>query len=356
MAIPLWTFADNFESGSNAGWDSETDTESQLDFPHYTELARTPGMAMPFSGAYCMRLSLTGSGAPPAAAVLVAGDVNINTTETHWFKFNMWVDPNFKVNTTAADNFALLELQEGANDEIFAFGLDYNSTTDKLTFAVGGAATNAVPNTLSSTEVPLGKWMTVELKVHLVSAGATGDITAYVTVDGGEPSATATVTKASVQGVTITHAWLGVQDHKITTLGTILIDNFSMDGNTTPARIYPDKDRFSCVRTITGNEHVFVGPGTITNVTLASTANDNIITIYDTDTAQTHQGLKKLVISNHTAAQTVDAGGVPFDVVRGCYVETTAGADFPEVTLTIGRATGWFSEGNMRRYAHQRRV
>jgi hypothetical protein len=195
--------------------------------------------------------------------------------------------------------------------------------------------------------------MTVELSANLVTAGATGTISAYVTVDGREPSATATVTKGSVQGLTITHAWLGVQDHKATTLGTILIDNFVTIEDT---RIYPDKDRFSCVRTITGNEHAFVGPGTITNVTLASTANDNIITIYDTDTAQTHQGLKKLVISNHAAAETVDAGGVPFEVTRGCYVETTAGSDNPEVTLTIGRATGWYSEGNMRRYAHQRRV
>jgi hypothetical protein len=198
--------------------------------------------------------------------------------------------------------------------------------------------------------------MTVELKVHLVVGVANGDITAYVTVDGGEPSSTATVTKTSVEGIAITHAWLGVQDHKATTLGTILIDNFAMDGNVTPARIYPDKDRFSCTRTITGNEHAFIGPGTITNVTLASTDAGNIVTIYDTDTAQAYQGNKKLVISNHTAAETVDAGGVPFEVTRGCYVETTAGAESPEVTLTIGRATGWFSEGNMRRYAHQRRV
>jgi hypothetical protein len=351
MAIPTWTFAENFEGGTLGGFDSEADgaTPTQLDFPHYTELARTPGVAMPYSGAYCMRLVLAGQ---TDDAYLVEGDVNIVTTETHWFKFNLWVDPNFKTKSTATDNFALLELQGAGNAETFAFGLNYNATTDKLAFGVGGATDNAVPTTLSAGDVPLGKWMTVELKAHLVTGGATGDITAYVTVDGEEPTDTAAVTEGSVQGIAITHAWLGVQDHLATTQGTILIDNFVMDDT----RIYPDKDRFSCVRTITGNEHAFVGPGTITNVTLASTAADNIITIYDTDTAQAYQGSKKLVISNGTAAETVDAGGVPFEVTRGCYVETTAGSDNPEVTLTIGRATGWYSEGNMRRYAHQRKV
>ena len=44
MAFP-WIFHANFEQGTNAEWDSETDGASptQLDFPHYTELARFPG-------------------------------------------------------------------------------------------------------------------------------------------------------------------------------------------------------------------------------------------------------------------------------------------------------------------------
>jgi hypothetical protein len=51
----------NFESGSNAEWTSETDTVSQLDFPHYSELARYPWKTcVPFQGAYCARVVLSG--------------------------------------------------------------------------------------------------------------------------------------------------------------------------------------------------------------------------------------------------------------------------------------------------------
>lgn len=365
------SFQDSFESGDFSGWSvGEVDTESQLDVVHYSTLAGIPGMPMPYSGAYCARWVLFGSGAPPADAITTDIDFAINTTITTWVKFNMWVDPDFKTNTTADDNFAVFEYQDTANKEIFAFGLDYVNSTDLLKFAVGGATDNAVPNTLSTTQVPLGKWFTVELKAHLVTAGATGDITAYITEDGQEPSETATVTKGSVQGLTITHGVLGIQDQKATTIGTILIDNIQCSGIKTVdgVRIYPTKDRFSTVRQfvragqnlLAQGFHAFVGAGTVSNVTWNTAvggAADGLLAIYDTDTAQAHVGNRRAALQQSLIAENIDVASVPFDVTRGCYVEIdSAAAETHEVIVTIERAPNWFSDGNMRRYAHRRNL
>lgn len=369
MPVVNIVFQDNFERGvdglADAGrFDSETDTESQLDIPHYTELARTPGLPMPYGGgAYCVRCVLSGSGAPPADAFLKEADTNINTTETFWFKFNMWVDPDFKTNTTVTDNFAVFELQDAADKEIFVFGLNYNATTDFLAFGVGGATDNAVPTTLSTTEVPLGAWFTVELKVHLVTAGATGDITAYVTSAGGTPSTTATVTKASVQGLTITHGVLGVQDHLATTLGTILLDNFMMETE----RIWPQKNRFSETIRMTQSGHVFVGPGTVEKiVAISGTGTAGTYQMFDTDTGQIYPPIQKDQLRGTAVGTVYTSTNTPFEVTRGLFYHDSDGTnvsgiwaldtDPAETFITISRAPNWFSDGNMRRYAHRRKL
>ena len=55
MAFP-WIFEESFDAGTRGDWDSESDTGSLLDFPHYTTLAAIPGGGLPFRGAYCMRI------------------------------------------------------------------------------------------------------------------------------------------------------------------------------------------------------------------------------------------------------------------------------------------------------------
>ena len=363
------TFQDNFESGDFTGWSvGEVDTESQLDIVHYTTLAKIPGMPMPYSGAYCARWVLAGG---TADAITTEGDMNLDTTVNNFVKFNIWIDPDFKTNTTADDNVALFEYQDVANKEIFAFGIDYVSSTNLLKWAVGGATDNAVPDTLSAAEVKLGKWLTVELSATLVTAGATGTISAYITEDGQEPSSTATVTKGSVQGLDITHGVLGVQDHKATTLGTILMDNFQFSGSKTASgtRIYPTKNRFSEMRYFlrSGSHkskqgfHAFVGAGTVSNITLVTGADEEaLLAVYDTDTAQAHMGNRKAILSQSSTlgGETLDLATVPFDVIRGCYVdvESSGNQNNEEIIVTIERAPNWFSEGNMRRYAHRRNL
>ena len=60
MAAPV-NFASHFDMvaaqvGDGGNWDSEADTGSKLDFPHYSELVRSTGSPVPFRGAYCMRI------------------------------------------------------------------------------------------------------------------------------------------------------------------------------------------------------------------------------------------------------------------------------------------------------------
>ena len=70
MAYPF-VFHSNFEQGDNSEWDSQTDTATpdQMDFPHFSTLAKLPDSSLaPYSGAYCARIRLTGE---TADAVLV---------------------------------------------------------------------------------------------------------------------------------------------------------------------------------------------------------------------------------------------------------------------------------------------
>jgi len=363
----LIRFQDNFESGDATVWSGgETDTGSYLDIVHYTELARTPGMPMPYSGAYCARWQVAG-GTSTADAILTENDIDIGNTFTGYAKFNVWIDPDFKTNTTADDNIVLFEATAGAS-EVFAFGIDYTNATDDLFWAVGTHATAATPSQNSTVQVKLGVWHTVELEMQVVTTGATGDVWAYITEDGQEPSTTATVAHNSVQNGVVTAGVLGVQDPASTTNCTILMDNFQFSGTTTSsgARIFPTKDRFSTVRQFvragTNKDehsfHAFVGAGTVSNVTwVTGGTSDGLLGIYDTDTAQAHVGNRKGALQQAVASEVLDLSTVPFDVTRGCYITTdSAQNEIQEVIVTIERAPNWFSDGNIRRFAQRRNL
>jgi hypothetical protein len=216
--------------------------------------------------------------------------------------------------------------------------------------------------------VKLGVWNTVELKLAVVTGSAAGYMSAYITEQGQEPSETATVTKTGIQNAAITDGVLGIQDFNNTTNCTILMDGFQYSGATasTGTRIYPTKNRFSPERhflrsgTFVSDQgfHAFVGAGTVSNVSaLAGASDDTLVSIYDTDTAQAHIGNRKAVLSSSAGIEVLDVAGVPFDVIRGCYVEAvSASKDNVEVVVSVSRAPNWFSEGNMKRYASRRNL
>ncbi len=363
----LISFQDNFESGDATVWSGgETDTGSYLDIVHYSTLAGIPGMPMPYSGAYCARWIVAG-GTSTADAIFTEDDIDCNTAVITWVKFNIWIDPDFKTNTTANDNIVLFEGTATAA-ESFAFGIDYTNATDALKWSVGTHASTATPDTDSTEEVKLGVWHTVELELTVVTGSAAGAISAYITEDGQEPSSTATVTKTGVQNAAITEGLFGVQDPAATTNCIILMDGFQYSGaiGTSGARIFPTKNRFTTSRQFvrSGSNkdnqsfHAFVGAGTVSNVTwVAGGTVDGSLNIYDTDTAQAHVGNRVAILRQSVAAETVDVPGVPFDVTRGCYVVLDSDSqENQEAIITIDRAPNWFSDGNMRRYAHRRNL
>jgi hypothetical protein len=116
-------------------------------------------------------------------------------------------------------------------------------------------------------------------------------------------------------------------------------------------RIYPIVDRFPRQLLMTKSGHVFVGPGMIENASLLSGAGtDNVLSIYDTNRANTNSSLKVgLELKNVTASDIVDPAGVPVNVARGCYVVLTG--TNPRAMINIGWAPGYGSSAGVRNTA-----
>lgn len=352
-------FQDNFERGSDgladAGrFDSETDTANQLDIPHYTTLARTTGLPMPYSGAYCLRAALTGGNAD---AFVTEVDINQANGETWWFKWNMWINPTFATDSTADDIFTVFETQGAGNVVTFAVGFRYTDSSGLLEMGAG----ELTPTSFSGQPAPLGEWFTVEVGARTDTDSTDGTIDVYITVDGQQPSSTANVSVASIQNIAGTHGVLGIQDHETTTLGTLLFDNFMMD----TLRMFPTKDRFATTVRMTQSGHVFLGPGRVEKIVMiGGTAADNVVELFDSDTSEIYISNKKTQIVNLTAADVLEGLGTPFEVIRGLYYHDSDGTNVPgtlasptspaETMITISRAPNWFSDGNIRRLGLKR--
>lgn len=344
MAFPF-VYESNFENGTTPfGWDTETDTGSQLDVAHYSELARSPhNQSAPYKGAYALRCVLAGG---TADAFLEEGDLNIAAAGTAHAAFNVWFSPDF--DATADDTVHLFELQ-GAADAIQAVvGFRYVAATDVINIGMGELA----PTSFSGIEIKKGVWYTVELAVTLddgVSDDGTLDI--YITEEGSPAATVVSATQvASLDQVAVTHGVIGVQNHLATTTGTILIDRFVFDD----ARIYPATDRFKTTKTLTQSGHVFVGPGKVLNATLLSGAGtDNVLKIFDTDVADTNDFSNvALELKNTANNETVDPAGVPVDIIRGCYAQLTG----TNPRAKIEFCTALNSVANIRRYGLRRKV
>ena len=132
MAFP-WIFESNFEQGTNAEWDSEADTGSRLDFPHYSTLARAGGIgaAVPYRGAYCMRVVMGDAN----DHTLIEGDIDIADTVTRYSSFYLYLGQD--VAASANDTFNIYEVQGAANAVENAIGLRITATTDEVEIGVG---------------------------------------------------------------------------------------------------------------------------------------------------------------------------------------------------------------------------
>lgn len=312
MAFP-WVFHANFENGDNSEFNTETDSANQLDFAHYSELSRFPwSRAVPFDGAYVMRCILSGG---TADATLTANDMNIAANTTNYVKLEIYIAPDF--DATVNDTINLLELQQTSNAAEATFGMRYVAATDVINFGIGETA----PTSWSPLEIEKNVWYTIELDVDVDNAGANdGTIDLRITKSGAPAQSAVSATQVgSLDQGAITHGVLGIQDHLATTTGTILFNSLTQDD----ARIYPKTRRYDDTHLLTKSGHVFVGSGRVDNVTMLSGAGtNNILKIYDTDTADVNDATNSVLeLTNTVNSETVDPAGVPVDLIRGCYVQ-----------------------------------
>lgn len=334
MAHP-WIFEANFEAGTNAEFDSETDTGSRLDFPHYSELARTPGIGMPYRGAYCMRIQMGDTN----DHTLIEGDIDIADTVTRYSSFMLFIGGD--VDATADDTWNIYEVQGTADAVENAVGFRYTAATDVLDIGVGQVA----PTVFYA--INKGRWYHVEL-VSVIQTGGTG--TATLWLDGVSVATVTTLTNTAVlRGV------LGTQNTLSTTSGTLLFKDFKFDD----AQVFPPNKRWPEVVRITKTAHAFVGPGYIDTATLLSAT--GTMDVYDTDTANTNDASAKR-IQLDTAGNFV-SHDTPTYFERGCYVVLAGTNPVGEVRLTTwpqypGQRgpTAYFSEGAIRSYALRRTV
>lgn len=299
MAFP-YIFAPTLEAGTKGAWDTETDTGSILDFPHYTELARFPwATCAPYRGAYCGRIKQSGT----ADAILIEGDIDIADAGTAYFRWYMNFLSDFVA--TADDTFNFFELQQAGGTVEQSLGFRVVAATQVINIGIGDgtAATE-----FGAQPISRNKWHCVEL-ASTVSTSDVGAMTVFV--DGVQHATLATLDQAAAVGQGV----LGTQDCLATTTGHILFDKFTMDDT----RLYP-QERFPQTVMITRNDHIFVGPGAIESAALLSTTSTDTMTLWDTDRADVLDGQgMKLELNN--AIHSSASGPLVFQ--KGCYAVLT---------------------------------
>ena len=340
MAFP-YIFHANYESGDNSEWDSESDSDGVISFPHYSTLARLPwSRALPYSGAYCMQIKPVGGSAD---TTLTEADINIASGITSYFRFDLYFGNDFAA--TADDTFVLLELQGTGPAVVVSLGCTITAASGNIVMAAGSATTGATPSTDGSFVLQRNTWYTIEMKVliHLTNAGT---VDVYITKDGDVAQTTSDIALTSQDHIAVTDGIFGLQDHETTTTGTILLDNFIQDDG----RIYPDK-RFSYEPEITKNFHAFIGPGSIDGAALLTSGGSNVMKLWDTDKADTNQDFKVELDQDRNTSFTG-----PLHFQKGCYASLAGTSPrgqviFQGTSLTDGHvAPLHHSPANMRRW------
>lgn len=336
MAFPFLS-ENGFEDGTRGHFDSETDTESRLDFPHYSELARTPGIGMPYRGAYCMRVNLANDGSPADAYVQETGAWDLAASGTLFIRLMFHVSRDIVM--ANGDELALFQLWSGASTVEGGAFIDYSTAAGfRIAIGKGGA--------VSFSPLTLGVWHCLELR-FVIDSGAGNDGTIDAWLDGA-----ALTQVASLDQAAITSGVVGVRLQDTgTTRGTILFDDIVADD----ARIFPPVQRFPEQVLLTQSGHVFVGPGQIERVDLLSgAATDNVLSIFDSDRAYTSDASNvALELKNVANNELVSKSDQPVRLQRGAYV-ALSGTN-PRALVKIGWANS-YSDGALRQQGLRRTV
>lgn len=336
MAFPF-VFEENFELGTLGGFNSESDASGRLDFAHYSQLAKVPGLSAPWRGAFCMRVNL---GTSTTDAYVQEDDgFDIAADGTLHFRYMFYISKDIVMATT--NEFIMTVLQSAGPVSEIVVALNY-TTANGYRIGIGETAG------ASFLPVSLGVWHCLEVSISL-DDGVSDDGTIDAWLDGSPFTQVASLDQAA-----ITQARIGVigQDAG-TTQGYILYDQITVDD----ARMGPlySRDRFPTSIYLTKSSHVYMGEGCLKNVTLMSgAATDNVLSVFDTDVGNSNAGQLVLELKNTANSELVDPADMPKHTQRGCFVQLTG--TNPRAMVSIGHAQGYWSDGRIRNHGASRSI
>jgi hypothetical protein len=347
MAYP-YAFEYSAESGNFAGGWSQgaTDTQSKASVVHYRQLANRK--IAPYLGAYGWQIDL----APGANNCFVQENTlfDMGSNGTWGLGFGLYVSPDLAM--TADDRFSIFHAAGSGAAVTIAVCLRYTAASGYQILA----AQNASNATVSAATISLGKWHWVEAYGTLDTGGA-GTIT--LALDGNASNTLPTLTQ-----IAVTDAEFGVigQDAG-TTAGKLIFGPIVFDN----ARVGNPYPRYSPNRILTSSQHVFVGPGTVSRAEIVSTANNQTLIMYDTDTGNTTAGIPVAQLD----AALLDTGtrviSDPLYFQKGCYAVVSGGnaTDYAKCRISVARGIEGIhtpiahslmqSDSSVIRYAMERR-
>ncbi len=352
MAFPYLS-EENFEDASGSKlitgttdlaaathFDSATDADGIMTIQHFSELAKTPGVAMPHTGAYALRVDLNGG--TNSATMNETGAWDLSADDTFHARMLVWFGGSnvAMANNDAFDIFGLNS--SGSTAEVRVF-INYTTAAG---YKVHANETTSTSGSISS-DLSLNEWHTIEVHCEIDSGvGNDGSIQLYV--DGQSVG-----TVSSLNQGAITDGFVGANGPDAGTSGTLLIDSVIADDE----RIYPPADRWVEEVSITKSAHVLLGPGTVKNATLLAgdgSSTTQALEVFDSntgdDTDVTNRRLR--LISTSSSGQVIDPAGVPLHLKRGAYVKLTGTADAegPRAIVQICPDTAYGSEGSIRQH------
>lgn len=323
MAFPF-LFTEAFDSGGRGLFDAETDTDSILDFPHYSALARF-GMA-PYRGAYCLRVR-NGTGTNDA---FVREDAGFDTAQnvTIVFRWRFFLGRDFTMADT--NKFSMVELESVLNTTTeVAAGLDRSGDNIRFWYAETAAATAQVFTLGNITapygtpNSPLGRWYHGELSCLIDGAGGAGTIDAWID-DGAAGNQITTLTQAA-----IVDAKFGIIGKEAGTTGSFLIDQIVADDT----RIFMDRQRYvDNVWVHAAEDFPIIGPGCF-SAAVTGTGTNAVLSLYDADGVPNN--LMPIAVLRNTVANELIPGHDEFEVKHGLYVTLTGTA--PQGFISIRR-------------------
>jgi hypothetical protein len=317
MAFPF-LFEENFDAGTLGNFNSETDTSSILDYPHYAELARF-GQA-PWQGAHAMRGRMV-------------DDAVGYVTETDGFDtagagtIHIWGTVLIGADVQIAASGVIVLFALDSAGPVAEASLVLKNDAGQYQLAFGETGATRVFNITRSNKI----WYEFEMSCLIDNAGANdGTLQGYI--DGAPVGA---VIGTLDQGA-ITQARFGIVSGTAAgDKGTILFGGIIADD----ARIYPRRQkRFSMDKWVTRDINAFVGQGELDGVSLTATDTNGVLNIYDTDIYEaTGVGFSRIPLiytRNVTANDQSPGMTTPVRFEKGCYVQLAAGAN-PQAFLSL---------------------